>query len=156
MAGKIVGQRQSIDANTLARLPRFAKYLGEDPRLANLQGIAIPTVDVEKVVPIGERENVWVDDGETAWRPWQNVYVADVDAEGNVVLDNWQENPLPTPQSPTAMSAGELGAYCFSDADLDRMAQEILGERWVPDRPGPSDARRALFDRVMAFTGELA
>jgi hypothetical protein len=38
----------------------------------------------------------------------------------------------------------------MTDADLDRLARELLGEAWEPDRPGPSAKRRAMFDRVMA------
>lgn len=139
---------QSIDADELARLPPFAKYMGDDPALANLRGIAIPTSEVERLVYVGERENVWVDDGKDTWRPWLGVEPTYLDDEGNVILPDYEEPDEPVQRDP--MDRAQLAAAGFTDASLDEAAQEVLGERWVPDRPGASDARRRMYQRVSA------
>ena len=69
LPGRLV---QSIDAATLATLPKVATYEGPDPELSHLVGRFLPIECVESLVYIGERENVWVEDDQgVRWRPWK-------------------------------------------------------------------------------------
>lgn len=51
------------------------------------------------------------------------------------------------------MSAADLVAHGFTDADLAELARVTLNEEWVPDTNGPSDERRRMFDRIMTEIG---
>ncbi len=136
---------QNIDPAFLATLPKLASYEGDNPKLKALVGLFIPIEDVEKVVPVGERENVWVTDPDgTKWNPWKGVAInGDDDALG------YQHAPPVPTFGPRAMSTADLAALGYSDSTLDEIAERLLGERWNPDRLGKSDLRRAMFDRVM-------
>lgn len=140
---------QDLDAGELAELPSFCKYVGDDPALAHLRGLAIPTRDVQRLVYVGERENIWVDDGEKAWRPWMGVDITERDDAGNVVVRNLAPEPLPKPAK-NPMNRAQLAAVGFTDATLGDAAQELLGETWDPPGPGDGDARRAMYERVLA------
>lgn len=138
--------KQSLEPAEIAKLPSFAKYLGNDPALAHLRGLAIPTRDVERLVYIGERENVWVDDGKgNSWQPWKGAWITTYDDDGNLV---WHHEPLPKPQK-NPMGRDDLAAVGMTDASLDAASQELLGERWKPRGTAASDARRAMYERVL-------
>lgn len=142
---------QRIDPTHLATLSPVAQYIGDAADLQHLRGVPLKTAEVEKLIYVGERENVLVDDqhGLPSF-PWRYIMITELDENGRAVVDGYvNAPPLPT-YGPRAMSAADLRSLGMTDADLDALAQHYLGERWEPDRPGPSDARRAMFDRVMA------
>ena len=147
---------QSIEPDAFDTLPKFCTYEGDAPDLAHLRGLLIPTRDVERLVYVGEREFIWVDDPNRGhglparWTPWKGVALTERDANGNVIVDGYvNAPPIPT-FSDRAMSTAELAEMGMTDAALDRLSREHLGEPWEPDRPGLSDKRRDVFDRVMA------
>lgn len=141
---------QSLEPEELERLPAFATYEGKAADLQHLTDMLIPTKDIEKVVYVGEREQVFVDmpDG-TRRRPWAGCAITEYDPQGRVVVTGYDE-PLPPPRGPRAMSTADLGALGFTDDWLTQHAKRLLGETYTPDRPGPSDIRRDVFDRVIA------
>jgi hypothetical protein len=145
MEGNLV---QSLGAEELASLPPLFTYEGRDPELSHLLGLLMPTARAEELVYVGERENIWVEsyDGKR-WQPWKNVWITEYDAQGRVILP--KHEPIPE-RGPDAMSTGDLAGLGMTDAALAELAMKYLQEEWAPDRPGPSDLRRALFDRVMA------
>lgn len=142
---------QHLDEQVLETLSPVARYVGHAVDLQHLRGIKIATRDVERLVYVGERENVEVEDLDGVPQcPWKHVYIVELDQDGQPVVDGYvNAPPLPT-FGPRAMSRADLASLGFTDAELDVLAREVLGERWQPDRPGLSDARRAMFDRVMA------
>lgn len=142
--------KQDIHPEDLKGLSEWCSYEGRAPDLQHLVGVLIPTVRVQDVVYVGERENIICTrkDG-SRWRPWHAVEITEYDPEGNEVLDPLPPNPIPVFGS-RAMSTASLGALGLTDHKLDLLAQEVLGERWDPDRPGDSDRRREMFDRVFA------
>lgn len=141
--------KQDMAPEDLAELSEFCTYEGKAGDLRHLLGLKIPTARVQDVVYVGERENIWCTrrDG-SRWRPWHSMEITEYDAHGNVVLDP-QRKPIPK-FGPRAMSTASLGALGLTDEKLDALAKEHLGESWEPDRPGDSDKRREMFDRVMA------
>lgn len=132
-------------------LPRFCCYEGSAPDLQHLRGLVLETATVEELVYVGEREAIVVDmpDGHP-YRPWMHVMIVELDANGHPVVDGWKNaEPIPT-FGPRAMNTADLALLGFTDAKLGDLAKELLGEIYEPDRPGKSDVRRAMFDRVMA------
>lgn len=143
---------QSIDESEYENLPEHATYEGDAADLQHLVGRLIPTRDVEKVVYVGERENVWVTqpDGFRA-RPWYTCWIHELDANGNAIVDGYDEGAESiVERGENAMSRADLSAVGYTDDDLRKMAKEELGEVYNPDRSGPSDLRRSTYDRVMA------
>lgn len=142
--------KQSIDPQVLTTLPRFCRYAGSAPDLAHLRDLTLELATVEQVVYIGEREAIEVEmpDG-TIERPWMHVAIQELDANGKAVIPAFE--PIPK-RGPNAMSTADLGLLGWTDASLADKSKELFGEEYEPDRPGPSDKRRALFDRVMKAT----
>jgi hypothetical protein len=139
---------QDLDAETLKRLPKFATYEGDAPDLKHLRGLVLETATVEQLVYPGERDNVFVEDEDgTRHRPWRFVEIVELDANGSPVIPPVE--PIPE-RGPDAMSSGDLGALGMTDQDLIDLAKSELGEVYEPDRPGPSDLRRSIYNRVMA------
>lgn len=143
---------QALAPEELDGLPPFASYEGEARDLQHLRGLVIPTKDVEKVVYVGERESVWVDDGDgNRWRPWMGCWITELDAEGNVVTKGYGADADPIPYiGPNPMDRAELASLGFTDHTLGEALREVGGEDYAPDRPGPSQKRRDAFDRLMA------
>lgn len=149
---------QSLDEPSLRRLPPFCTYEGDDEELAHLVGKLIPTLDVEKVVYVGERDNVWCDNPsgdpeDDRIRPWAGIQVVELGPDGKPIPETYEIEPLPDEVDPALeMWTDELGSLGMTDDDLARMAQELLGETWEPEGPGRviRKLRRALYDRVMA------
>jgi len=132
----------------IAKLPPLAEYTGKNPVYVELLDKKIRTTDVEKLFPGEEWAAFLVEDDEgQQWYPWKGVTPEAYDEHGARVVP-----PVLPPMvfGPDAMSTADLGGMGYTDAILDKMAQELLGETWKPDRVGPSDARRAMWDRVMA------
>ena len=143
---------QSIDESSYDDLPEHATYEGDAKDLQHLIGRLIPTRDVENVIYVGEREQVWVEmpDGSRR-RPWYNCWIHELDGAGKVITKGYGADADPiVERGENAMSAGELSLLGFTDDDLRNMAKEELGEVYNPDRNGPSDLRRSTYDRVMA------
>lgn len=144
---------QTMPLEAYDLLPEFAEYKGDDPELLQLRGIYFKTRDAEKLVFVGERENIYVTNGPNGEqsRPWIGVALTEHDAHGNVVVpDNYR--PLP-PKQRNPMDRGELTSFGLTDAKLGELAFEHLGEKYTPDRPGPSQLRRDVYDRVMDVIG---
>lgn len=145
--------KQDLDDDALSRLPEWCSYEGDDPSLTHLIGLVLPTKDVQRLVYVGERENIWVEQPSgLRERPWLNVWITEYDAEGKVVTTGYGEGeggPLPV-YGPNAMSRADLSAMGFTDSELADLVKEVLGEVYKPDRSGPSDVRRDFFDRAMA------
>lgn len=137
---------QDLPSEELEELPEFCTYEGDDDELAQLKGKLIPTTGVQELVYVGERENIWVERDGERWQPWRFVHIWRRGPDGELIIPKFE--PL-RPEQPGAMSTGDLASLGYSDADLDRLAKEHLGEEWEPDRPGPSMLRRELFDRLM-------
>lgn len=63
-----------------------AVYRGRNPELAELRGKTIPLEDVEKLVPVGEREAVEVPDPKGGFFfPWKHASIVEYDEANNVV-----------------------------------------------------------------------
>lgn len=140
---------QSLDPEAIAKLPEFASYEGDARDLKHLVGLMIPTADIEKVVYVGERENVWVEDAEgNRWRPWAGVWITELDANGEPVVRGYDE-PLPKPTGKNPMDRAELASLGFTDDSMAQALKEHLGEDYEADRPGPSQKRRDAFERLM-------
>lgn len=141
--------KQDLHPEELAQLPEVCRYEGDAPDLQHLKGLLIPTVDVQRLVYVGERENIYVDfpDG-TSGRPWLGAWITELDPQGKVIVRNDGGPSKAPPKGARTMSTAELGALGYTDDDLARMAHEYLSEVWSPDRPGPSEKRRALWERV--------
>lgn len=132
----------------VAKLPELAAYVGRAPDLQHLRGIYFKTADAETLVYIGERECIEVEypNGDKHC-PWRFILAYEVDATGDPVVP--PHEPI-VERGPRAMSRAQLASLGYTDARLAELAHDLVGESWEPDRPGPSDARRAIFDRVMA------
>lgn len=137
---------QSIDSAVLAKLPKLATYEGEEPALRQFRGTYFPTTQVESLIPVGERENVWVEEDGLRWQPWKHVQIVELGPDGAPV---WHHEPLPK-DAGKGMSIGDLGSLGLSDQDLIDLARELLGETYEPDRPGPSEKRADVYRRVLA------
>ncbi|MBX3221918.1 MAG: hypothetical protein KF795_15485 [Labilithrix sp.] len=142
---------QSLAAEEYARLPEFATYEGEADDLQHLKGLLIPTRDVEKVVYVGERENVWVEDAEgNRWRPWMGCWITEYDAAGNVVTKGYGADADPIPYiGPNPMARLELASLGFTDHTIAQALKEHLDQDYEPDRPGGSQKRRDAYKRLM-------
>jgi hypothetical protein len=132
----------------LEQLPELATYVGFARDFQHLRGIYFKTADAEALVYIGERENIEVEfpNGDKHC-PWRHVYAYQVDANGDPIVP--PHEPI-VERGPRAMSRADLASLGYTDARLAELARDLLGESWEPDRSGPSDARRAMFDRVMS------
>lgn len=141
---------QSLPLEQLAKLPRWATYEGDAEDLQHLVGLELETATVEQLVYVGERENIYVTDEVSGdrWQPWKGIYITELDGAGNPVAPVFHEELVD--RGANAMSMADLGALGLTDAALANMAKTELGEVYEPDRPGPSDVRRKIFDRVMA------
>ncbi len=86
---------QSIHPKKLAELPPFATYEGTAPDLLHLRGLPIRTTDIESVVYVGEREQVWVEmpDGDRR-RPWASVWISERGPDGEPVVGEYKHEPL--------------------------------------------------------------
>lgn len=143
---------QSLEPKEITRLPAVATYEGGAEDLRHLRGRAISTQEVEALVYVGERENVWVTmpDGRRH-RPWIGCWITELDAAGEVVTKGYGRDADPIPErAPDAMSSGELSGMGLTDAKLADMARTLLGQAYTPDRSGRSDLRRSVYNRVMA------
>lgn len=142
---------QSLDPEELSALPPLASYEGEARDLQHLRGLLIPTKDVEKVVYVGERENVWVEDADgNRWRPWMGCWIAELDAAGNVVTKGYGDDADPLPYlGPSPMDRAELARLGFTDHTLGEALKDHLGEEYEPDRSGASQKRRDAYRRLM-------
>ena len=142
---------QELYPEALAKLPKFCEYLGDEPSLRHLRGMLIETARVQEVIPAGDRDGIWVTEKNgDRWRPWIGVWITEVDHEGKPVPPSYEIEPI-VERGPNAMSTGDLAKMGMTDESLRAHAKEFLGEGWEPDRPGPSDKRRELFDRVMVY-----
>ncbi len=139
---------QSIHPRKLAELPPFATYEGTAPDLLHLRGLLIRTTDIESVVYVGEREQVWVErpDG-SRWRPWAGVWITELGPDGEPVVRKAKHEPLPV-FGPRAMNTYDLQLEGWNDSELAKSAKE-LGIDYEPDRVGKSDLRREVYDRVI-------
>jgi hypothetical protein len=141
---------QNIDAEVLAKLPRFCRYDGKARDLAYLDGLVLETATVEQLVYVGERENIIVEFEDGPHRPWKHVQIVELDGAGKPITSGY-DNADPIPKlSPDAMSRADLSLLGYTDATLAEAAKQELGEEYEPDGPGPSDLRRSIFTRVMA------
>lgn len=139
---------QSIHPKRLAELPPFATYEGTAPDLLHLRGLLIKTTDIEKVVYVGEREQVWVEreDG-SRWRPWAGVWITELGPDGKPVVREDKHEPLPV-HGPRAMNTLDLSLTGWNDDELMKAAKK-LGIDYTPERVGKSDLRREVYDRVV-------
>jgi hypothetical protein len=144
---------QSLSPETFDTLPKFCTWEGHEPELQHLKGLLIPTREVERVVPVGARENIWVvmpDGGRE--RPWLNCWVTEYDANGKEVIREAPSTKRRTRKvGPRAMGTAELGALGMTDHDLDQLSREVLGKPWEADSLGLSDLRRERFDEVFGI-----
>lgn len=140
---------QNLSPEEFDYLPEWCSYEGTAPDLQHLRGLLIPTREVERVVYVGERENIWVTLNGHRERPWFSVWIRELDADGQVIVRDLSANRCIAKRGPHAMSAGELGAMNMSDADLDKLSREYLNKPWEPDSLCDSDLRRERFDEVM-------
>jgi hypothetical protein len=142
---------QSLAPEEYEHLPAFATYEGEAHDLRHLKGLLIPTRDIEKVVYVGERENVWVEDADgTRWRPWMGCWITELDAEGNVVMKGYGADADPIPYiGSNPMGLAELASLGWTDITLGQALKVHLGEQYEPDRPGASQKRRDAYKRLM-------
>lgn len=140
--------KQELSPEELANLPDLCEYVGRSNDLKYLLGKLIPTARVQELVPVGERENIIVTlpDG-TRSHPWKYIWIWTAGPDGLPVT---RYQPLPPETGEPKMATGDLTAVGLTDATLDQLAQELLGVRWEPDRPGPSAARKRMYDAVMA------
>jgi hypothetical protein len=140
---------QSLSPDKFDTLPEFCTWEGNEPALQHLKGLLIPTREVERVVPVGARENIWVvmPDGSRE-RPWLNCWVTEYDENGDVVVENYAKDRRIATRGPRAMGTAELGALGMTDHDLDQLSREVLGKPWEPDSLALSDLRRERFDEV--------
>lgn len=133
-----------------ASLPKMCSYEGSAHDLAHLRGLLIPTREVEKLVYVGERENIYVDDAELGrMRPWMHVAIIELDDAGNPITTGWTNAPPIGPQDPRAYSTAHIASLGMTDEELVRLAKEHLNEDYEPDGPGPSMKRREVYDRVL-------
>lgn len=142
---------QDLSAEDLAALPRWCSYEGADPLLRHLKGLVLETARVQELVHVGERENIAVlhEDGGRSW-PWRFVEVVELGPDGKPNVSGYTSaDPIPK-RGREAMSTADLASLGLTDAQLIELAKTELGEAYEPDRPGPSDLRRSIFDRVMA------
>ena len=143
---------QTMPADDLARLPKWCTYEGDAPDLKHLLNLVFETKTIESLVYVGERENIVVQDVVTGerTRPWKFVEIVELDASGKPVVSGYTNaDPIPKRKA-DAMSRADLASLGMTDADLIDLAKTELGEVYKPDRAGPSDLRRSIFDRVMA------
>jgi hypothetical protein len=143
--------KQAMPENGYAQLPEYAEYDGSARDLIHLRGLEIPTKDVERVIYIGERENVFVILDDRRVYPWRSVWIQEYDADGNPVIDGYTNAPpLPADTGdPRAYSTAHIASLGMTDARLAELAEELLDETWEPAGPGPSLARREMYDRVL-------
>ena len=103
---------------------------------------------MQELVYVGERENIVVQLPNSALlRPWLGVWIYEVDESGNPKIPPIE--PIVEQTEPT-MSTADLASIGYTDADLDALSRDVLGAPWEPDRPGPSAARKRVYDAVMA------
>lgn len=140
--------KQDLDPAALGNLPEFCEYEGAAPDLQHLRGVLIPTKDAARLVYVGERENLWVTDSTGRWRPWMGVAMTEVSPDtGAPVAPTYEYESLP--KAVEGMSRADLARYGMTDADLEKAARELLGERWVaPESGRASKERQEIFDRV--------
>lgn len=142
---------QTMPAEMYATLPKLATYEGDAPDLKHLLGLQIPTHEIERVVYVGERENVYVENADgVRSQPWKGVWITEFDAHGKPVVRGYDEPPVKASDPAKTMSTADLAARGFTDATLGDLARELLGVSWEPDRLGPSAKRLAMYQRVMA------
>lgn len=140
--------RQELIDQDFDGLPEFCEYIGNADDLKYLRGKLIPTRRVQELVYVGERENIVVQLPNGALlRPWDGVWIYEVDENGNPKIPPIE--PIVEPTEPT-MSTADLASIGYTDADLDKLSRDVLGAPWEPDRPGPSVARKRVYDAVMA------
>lgn len=143
--------KQEMDPNSYAILPKLASYEGYAPDLQHLRGVYMKTVDVEKLVYVGELENVYVEEADgRRWQPWKGVNVIELNSKGEIDQSNWNYDEPIVPAGPRAMATADLFALGWSDAMLEEQAKSLFNEKYEPDKVGKSDKRREMFDRVMA------
>jgi hypothetical protein len=143
--------KQDMDPHSIAQLPKLCEYVGLALDLQHLRGLEIPTADVEKLVYVGERDNIEVvlPTGDCTC-PWRRVEITEYDANGKPIVDGYGRGvKAEAPDPKRTMSTAELAAVGLTDDTLDQMSRELLGEPWEPDRPGPSKKRLDHFIRVM-------
>jgi hypothetical protein len=135
----------------LTGLPKYCTFEGNEPELKHLRGLYIPTAEIQRLVPVGARENIWVvmPDGSRE-RPWLNTWITEYDEDGNIVGDVPETRRI-AKRGPRAMGTAELGALGMTDHDLDMLSREVLGIPWEPDSLALSDLRRERFDQVFAI-----
>lgn len=140
---------QVLPAGVLETLPEFAEYDGPARDLQHLKGLLIPTKDIDKVVYVGERENIYVTmpDG-IRKRPWLGCQIFEVDAQGNEVV-RYNYEPLPPEPPPGAMDRSELEELGWSDQELWDAAKELFGETHHYSKEASLERRR-LWERVTA------
>lgn len=143
--------KQDLPEEDLKRLPPFCSYVGNAEDLQYLKGKLIPTLDVQKLVYVGERESIVVElpDNPT-FRPWKELYIIELDPFGEPVVDFKPGAPIVDVDPDTVMDVWELNSLGYTDSDLNDMAQEHLGESWEPGGRGTGSRRKALYDRVMS------
>ncbi len=141
--------KQDMDRVFLAQLSRYCTYEGHAPDLQHLKGLLIETARVEDVVYVGERDNIACrkPDG-TPFYPWRSIEISEYDEFGKIVHRGNYNEPI-VYAGKGAMDRADLGALGFTDQWLSDQAKELLGETYEPQASGPSQLRRAVFNRVM-------
>lgn len=133
----------------------WARYFGEEPSLQHLKNVLIPTRQVERLIPVGERECVEVEHLETGdlCAPWRGVYIIEHDEHGNPRLPEPSgERVREITDYSKHMTRALLAEKGYTDAELEALGRELLGEEYGEGNPGTA-RRREFYDRV---TGALA
>lgn len=148
---------QTLPLDVYETLHAWARYVGTDPDLAHLQGVMIPTREVERAVYVGERECVEVANAAgNLVLPWKHVAITELDETGSPVVRNQvHEMPEVTTPPEARMSRAQLGELGFTDYELGQLAKETLGIEYDHLAPGAS-RRREVFDLVMASAYEVS
>ena len=134
--------KQDLPEEWYAELPKFCRYEGDAEDLIYLRGLLIPTKEVERLVYVGERENIYVYMQDGRARPWMSVAIVDIE-------DTLAPSVEPLPSAVhRGLGRYELAELGFTEAELVALAHDV-GVR-VPASTLLNDAeRRRVFDAVM-------